>query len=179
MLDRSDAETLVTSRRAQLGATAGALRDRLTPHAVVSDSTEGLRRLVGPPLKAAGAAIARNPAAAALTAAGLAWMILGRRGTRPALDPQFEAVTRWEDEGGPPHPAHDTAAEELAAAQKPAPDLVARARQVAADHPAPLGLIAAALGGLLAARLRATPLEAAIVADVREVLRRQMVGPGQ
>jgi hypothetical protein len=41
-----------------------------------------------------------NPAAAAMIAGGVAWLVLGRRKEDGEREPTYRAITRWEGEGG-------------------------------------------------------------------------------
>ncbi|HMO07005.1 MAG TPA: hypothetical protein PKD10_05075 [Paracoccaceae bacterium] len=103
--------------RALLAASIRALKARLAPEALLVDAVALSVRGLGRAALRAGAAARANPAAAALTAAGLAWMAFGR-GRRqgdaaPADDggalagSRYEALSRWADEGGPPPPEED------------------------------------------------------------------------
>lgn len=179
MLDhpsQPDEAATVAERRAQVAASAGALRQRLAPDRLINDSAVHLQHVAGKAVRRAGTLMQRNPGAVALTIAGLAWLALGTRsGSRPA-DPHFEAVSRWEDEGGSPHPEHDTAVEEtvpagLARSEGAIASGLEQMTRAVQRYPFPLGMIAAALGGVLAARLPATQIERAVVADAKDTLR--------
>lgn len=107
--DQIDAN--VARDRAALVASVNALRHRFSADALLSDGVALLQRRALPALRGAGAVARANPAATAMTVAGLAWLALGRRHDpqEAASDPtlagsKFEALSRWEDEGGPVNP---------------------------------------------------------------------------
>ena len=82
------------------------LRQRFSIANLWSEGASLVKANAGPYTQAIDAAVRANPLALSVTAIGLAWLILGRRGT-PDSDPsrlagnRFEAESRWEDEGGP------------------------------------------------------------------------------
>lgn len=162
----------MAARRAALGASTAALRDRLSPEPAIAAGATRVQNFGGQVLTA----LQGNPAAVALTVAGVAWLILGKRPAAPAVTPQFEAMSRWEDEGGNPHPEYDSPAEEISQREpskgKPTgPTVLERMRQTVEDYPYPLGMVALALGGVLAARLPGTEIERAMVADAKAQIR--------
>ncbi len=179
MLDhpsRPDQTATVAERRAQVAASAAALRLRLAPDRLIVGGAAQLQRAAQEAVRGAGTLMQRNPGAVALTIAGLAWLALGPRERPPAGPPHFEAVSRWEDEGGTPHPDYDSVVDEVGEPGPVRRNRLAWFAQVARavrDHPVPFGLAAAALGGVLAARLPVTGIEQAVVADARDHLRAQ------
>lgn len=92
--------------RDALTAAFGSLRDRFSLDSLWSDGASLLKTNAVPYTQAVDAAVRANPLALALTAVGVAWLILGRR-SQPEIDTsalagtKFEAEARWEDEGGP------------------------------------------------------------------------------
>jgi hypothetical protein len=92
------------------------LRDRLRPAALIDEGKAALvaqaRPLVSPVLDRLDGAVRAKPVAAAVAGLALAALLLGRKREVPdaqaaAAVPamagtKFEALTRWEDEGGPP-----------------------------------------------------------------------------
>jgi hypothetical protein len=92
------------------------LRDRLRPAALMDEGKAALmaqaRPLVSPVLDRLDGAVRAKPVAAAVAGLALAALLLGRKrdvpdaeaaGAVPAMaGTKFEALTRWEDEGGPP-----------------------------------------------------------------------------
>lgn len=99
-------EARLEDDRKALSVALTALGAKFTRDALWSDAMSLIRSNSGPYTQALDRAIRANPLALAVTSAGLAWMILGRR-TSFAADggalagTQVEAVARWEDEGGP------------------------------------------------------------------------------
>jgi hypothetical protein len=143
--------------RAALAASARALRDNLTFAAVAWEGARLAASAVRPATEAVGRAAMKRPLAVAVIAAGTAWLLRGRAEDTPAppAEPlagtKFEALSRWEDEGGP-------------CADLPEPDKVLNADrslwQWAADEAAAamqdqplLATLAAAAGGALIAAL--------------------------
>lgn len=186
MLDHPNvhnAKAAVAERRSDLAATAAELRGSLAPDRLMADGAARLQRAVGRALSGAASLVRHNPAATAMVAAGLAWFVLGARDRDRGTAPRFEEVSRWEDEGGTPHPAYDTALDEVApTAGLARATLRSQAARAVRDFPLPFGLVAAAIGGVLAARLPAGGLEQAVVADARDHLReeaRRILDEGQ
>ena len=98
--------------RAALALTLDGLRDRLSADALIGDALSLAQAQVGPAARMLDSAVRANPLAAAMIGIGLAWLVLGRRSgpqkQPPALaGTRFEALTRWEDEGGPVAPLPD------------------------------------------------------------------------
>jgi hypothetical protein len=67
---------------------------------------------LAPYLQAVAGAVKANPIAAVLVGVGVAWLIWGRKADRataeaPLAGTRFEALSRWEDEGGPVAPLPD------------------------------------------------------------------------
>jgi hypothetical protein len=91
--------------RSALAASLDSLRNRFSWDSLLSDGTALLRQNAGPYTEAVDRAVRANPLALGVAAVGVAWMILGRRDEgdeAPALaGTRFEAISRWEDEGGP------------------------------------------------------------------------------
>lgn len=90
-----------------------ALTDRLNPLHLVAGRKQAMRGLRGPLLSPITAMLRPRPIAFALAGLGAAAMVLARRKTSlPSIDEpggtmagtRFDALTRWEDEGGPPAP---------------------------------------------------------------------------
>lgn len=94
--------------RADLAKSISGLRNRLTTDALVGDALDYAREQVAPYARALDRAVRANPMAAVMTGVGLAWLILGRKGSAaPEVSlarTKFEALARWEDEGGPVDP---------------------------------------------------------------------------
>lgn len=99
-------EARLDADRTALAASLGVLRDRMSFDALWSDGVSLVKANAEPYVNALDRAIRANPIAVTLTAVGLAWLALGRRNSQTD-DPsslagtRFEALSRWEDEGGP------------------------------------------------------------------------------
>jgi hypothetical protein len=103
-------EQALQADRQAIAASLAALRDRLQPSALLADGKAALRSQAAPLLGHLDAAVRAQPLAAAIAGVALAALVLGRhRAAAPDPTPalagtRFEALTRWEDEGGPPMP---------------------------------------------------------------------------
>jgi hypothetical protein len=99
-------EARLEQDRKVLTSALHALGAKFTPDALWSNGLSLVKANSASYTQALDRAIRANPFAVALTAVGLAWLILGRR-TSPPTDglplpgTHTEAVARWEDEGGP------------------------------------------------------------------------------
>lgn len=96
--------------RNELSANIEGLRDRLSLEALVGDALGYAQANMAPYARALDGAVRANPMAAVMAGVGLAWLILGRRSggeslpEPPLAGTKFEALSRWEDEGGPTAP---------------------------------------------------------------------------
>lgn len=102
--------------RALLADNIDRLRDRLSVDVLLGDAMDYAKRSVGPYAQALDTAVRANPLAAVMTGVGLAWLVFGRRSagsddTAALGGKKYEALSRWEDEGGPvaplPNPEED------------------------------------------------------------------------
>lgn len=92
------------------------LRERLAPAAMISEGKAALlaqaRPLASPLVARLDSALRAQPVAATVAGVALAVLVFGRHRAKLAQDAaspvlagtKFEALTRWEDEGGPPAP---------------------------------------------------------------------------
>lgn len=111
----SHIEADLARERAALASSLDALRDRLSVDALLRDGVGLLQRNAAPYARMVDEAVRANPLAVGLTGIGLAWLILGRRTAQAQHSPDnevlagtpFEALSRWEDEGGPVAPLCD------------------------------------------------------------------------
>ena len=171
--------------RADVLRAVSALRDRLSPHSLLKDATGLLTdpsgligRNAGAYTQALDHAIRANPLALAVSAVGLAWLILGRRTKDSTADPQslagtqFEAMTRWEDEGGPVAPPppvpvrHDDWMIEADRLRERAAGMFARIDAASRQRGAPLAELAQ----------RRADVMVALTTDIRRVLGRGLDG---
>ena len=98
--------------RADLAGSIEGLRDRLSLDAVLDDALGYAVANAAPYARALDGAVRANPIAAVMVGVGLAWLVLGRKSPAPPQAPpepplagtRFEAMARWEDEGGPVAP---------------------------------------------------------------------------
>lgn len=88
-----------------------ALRHRLSPATLIADGKQALMSQASPLVSRVDGAVRAHPVAAAAAGVALAALIFGRKAMSdrdsdvpPLSGTRFEALTRWEDEGGPPAP---------------------------------------------------------------------------
>lgn len=106
--DPADIEDQIARDHAQIAATVAALKDQLSVDALLLRGALAARSQIAGVARGVGGTIRANPIAAGLAVAGVAWLILGRKAPvtpePPLAGTKFDALTRWEDEGGPPSP---------------------------------------------------------------------------
>lgn len=100
--------------RVALAQSVAALRERMKPANLMSEGKEALMAQVTPLMERVDTAVRNRPVAAAVAGLAVAALVLGRRAMTtdaeaatvvPAMaGTRYEALTRWEDEGGPPAP---------------------------------------------------------------------------
>lgn len=122
MFDRNlkQMQRTLAQNRGALAQSLDVLTDRLTPSHLMAEGKHVMRAQAGPLFSQLIALARRQPVAVAVAGLGVAAFVLGRR--RPSAlggssgtgveEPggamagtRYEALTRWEDEGGPPAPA--------------------------------------------------------------------------
>ena len=99
--------------REQLAGSIDGLRNRLSIDTLIGDAFGFAKANMAPQVHALDRAVRSNPLAAVMAGVGLAWLVFGRRagassGDTPLAGTKFEALSRWEDEGGPASPTTDT-----------------------------------------------------------------------
>lgn len=115
MTDRSihDIEQALERDRQALAQSLVALRERMRLAALLSEGKQALMAQASPLVSKLDGAVRGQPVMAAMAGVALAALVFGRRhfsdveaaGAVPAMaGTKFEALTRWEDEGGPPAP---------------------------------------------------------------------------
>ena len=96
--------------RIALAQSVAALRDRVRPANLLSEGKSALMAQASPLVSQLDRVVRGRPVTAAVAGVALAALVLGRRAAAPDTDApamagtRFEALTRWEDEGGPPAP---------------------------------------------------------------------------
>jgi hypothetical protein len=99
--------------RQALAQSLVALRERMRPANLVAEGKDALMAQASPLVSKLDGAVRGQPLVAAMAGVALAALVFGRRrasdldaaGAVPAMaGTKFEALTRWEDEGGPPAP---------------------------------------------------------------------------
>ena len=115
MTDRSisQIEQALEQDRQALAQSLVALRERMRPAALMAEGKDALMAQAAPLVSKLDGAVRSQPLVAAMAGVALAALVFGRRrssdleaaGAVPAMaGTKFEALTRWEDEGGPPAP---------------------------------------------------------------------------
>jgi len=161
-----DREALMTS--------IDALWNRFSLDRLWSDGASLIKSNAGPYTQALDSAVRANPMALALTAVGLAWLILGRRsdGQTDATwlsGTKFEAEARWEDEGGAVSDLPDTDAlwmEEADQLRARASGMMSRINSALRDKLAPAAELANSRADIVAS----------LTKDVRRVMARGLEG---
>ena len=106
-------EAELECERTALAASLVNLRSRLTMESLASEAASLVKGNLGPLTHGIDRTVRANPLAVAVIGAGVAWLALGRRSsqnqtpTDALAGTRYEALTRWEDEGGPPAPLPD------------------------------------------------------------------------
>lgn len=104
-------ERSVERDRKALAHSLMALRDRVSPATLMADGKQALMAQAGPLVSRLDGMVRAQPVVAAVAGVALAALIFGRRKSEPVAEAagamagtRYEALTRWEDEGGPPAP---------------------------------------------------------------------------
>lgn len=109
----NDIERSLERDRIALAQSLTALHDRLRPANLVAEGKEALVAQASPLLDRLDGMVRAQPLIAAVAGVAVAALLFGRKrsndaeaaGAVPAMaGTRFEALTRWEDEGGPPAP---------------------------------------------------------------------------
>ncbi|MBL9061041.1 DUF3618 domain-containing protein [Tabrizicola sp.] len=110
---KHDIERELERDRVALARSLAALRDRLQPANLMAEGKDTLLQHASPLVSRLDGAVRGQPLVAAVAGIALAALVFGRRpgndteaaSAVPAMaGTKFEALTRWEDEGGPPAP---------------------------------------------------------------------------
>ncbi len=110
-----DIAATLERERQELAISLDGLRSRLSAEMLIGDALGYAKANLGPYARALDGAVRANPMAAVMAGVGLAWLVLGRRNVAsmppeaPLAGTKFEALSRWEDEGGPVAPLPDPA----------------------------------------------------------------------
>ena len=106
-----DIEDQLARDRAALAATLAALKDRVSGGPAALDVLGLIQSNAGHCTRVTISAVRAHPIAFAVVGAGLAWALLGRKPEPAPSDglsgTKFEALSRWEDEGGPAVPLQE------------------------------------------------------------------------
>ncbi len=167
MKDQSPDEiaALLERERHDLAASIDGLRSRLSVDTLVGDALGYATANIRPYARVLDGAVRANPMAAVMAGVGLAWLILGRKGgaslpEAPLAGTKYEALSRWEDEGGPPAPLPDPAdagwIDEADALRARASDVLARIDAAARQKLRPAADLALDRASVLADLARAT-----------------------
>lgn len=111
--DKHEIERSLERDRVALAQSLAALHERLRPSNLMAEGKEALVAQASPLLDRLDGVVRAQPVIAAVAGVALAALVFGRRrssdldaaGAVPAMaGTRFEALTRWEDEGGPSAP---------------------------------------------------------------------------
>jgi ElaB/YqjD/DUF883 family membrane-anchored ribosome-binding protein len=116
MKDQSPDEiaAMLERERQDLAVSIDGLRNSLSVDTLIGDALDYATSNIRPYARVLDGAVRANPMAAIMAGVGLAWLVLGRKSgapqpEAPLVGTRFEALSRWEDEGGPPAPLPDPA----------------------------------------------------------------------
>jgi Protein of unknown function (DUF3618) len=145
-----DIERGLERDRVELAQSLSALRERVRPSALVQEGKAAVMARTEPLLSQLDAVVRARPVVTAVAGVTLAALLVGRRGDAapdPALaGTRFEALTRWEDEGGPSAPEPVDPDEEwlteATGLRARAKDLLARIDDAARQGLAPVAALA-------------------------------------
>lgn len=101
--DTGSIEAELERNRARLNSAFDELQHRTSVETLAEEALGMIRSNAAAYTRSLDGAIRANPIAFALTGAGIAWMIFGKRRATP--EPGQAAISRREDEGGPPRPS--------------------------------------------------------------------------
>lgn len=110
-MDKQEIERKLEEDRMALAQSLVDLRERLRPSNLVAEGKEALMAQASPMIGRVDDAVRAHPVLTAVAGVALAAIVFGRRHASNGTDPtpamagtRYEALTRWEDEGGPPAP---------------------------------------------------------------------------
>ncbi len=176
MTDIDRIEAGLDADRADLAGSLATLRDRAAPAALLREGGRAAVAGAMPLAQSLAGHIARHPFPWALIGAGAAWLALSSRGkaeppSESALaGTKFEAVSRWEDEGGPvapePPDPDDSWMAEAEGVRARASEMIGRINAAARDRLAPAADLARSKAEVLSA----------LTADVRAAMGRGLEG---
>jgi len=98
-------EADVDRERSDLAATLSALRHRASPRALTGDALALLQTNAARVHSGLDGAIRQNPVALGLLGVGLAWLAVGKSKSADIPNARLEAMSGWEDDGGPARPS--------------------------------------------------------------------------
>lgn len=155
--------------RAELAGSIDGLRERLSVDALLGDAFDYATANMAPYVRALDGAVRANPLAAVVAGVGLAWLAFGRKTTTrdpeaPLAGTRFEALSRWEDEGGPVSPLPD-----------PDDAWIAEANRLRDDASGALARIDAAARGLVRPAAEVAQDRAAVLAQLARSTRMAML----
>lgn len=109
-----DIERSLERDRLALAQSVAALRERVRPANLISEGKAAVKAKASPLVADLDRTLRSRPVAVAVASLAVAALVAGRRTASREADPapeapalagtRFEALTRWEDEGGPPAP---------------------------------------------------------------------------
>ena len=161
---KHEIERSLEQDRIALAQSLAALRERMRPESLIAEGKEALMAQASPLMGRLDGVVRAQPLVAAVAGVALAALLFGRKrssdaegaGAVPAMaGTKFEALTRWEDEGGPPAPEpvdpDDDWLSEAQALQDRAQSLLAQVDEAARRGLAPAAKLAKHRAEVLAA----------------------------
>lgn len=108
--DTAEIESRLRADREKLAQSLAELRQSLSPAVLAEEAADWVQARCAPVWNGVDHAVRGNPMAAGLVGLGLVWLVLGRgspaglRSGEALAGTRYEAMTRWEDDGGPVAP---------------------------------------------------------------------------
>lgn len=100
-------EADIEQDRAKLASTLDALQDRISVDTLAQDALGMLRANTESYTRSIDHAVRANPMALTLVGVGLAWLVFGSRKAALPDKTKLEAISAWEDDGGPARPSDE------------------------------------------------------------------------
>lgn len=156
--DPQQIEAALMQERAQLSSTLGALRNRLSAAALTDDAVAMVQSQASASTHALDSAVRSNPLAVAAVGAGLAWLLFAKPKRADAPAAKREAMSNWEDDGGPARPSDAATPDGQHGYAHSARASSASGRMIE-DHPLLTGMVLLGVGAALGTVLPRTRIE--------------------
>lgn len=156
--DPRQIEVALAQDRAELASTLGALRNRLSVDMLTDDALGMIQSKARRTTHVVDRVVRANPLALAIVGTGLAWLAFGRGQRVDTPTAKLEAMSNWEDDGGPARPSDD---QTPTGQQGYAPNVRAESAtgRMIEDHPLLMATLLLGFGAAVGAALPRTKAE--------------------